>query len=71
MTTQHHIGQSIATARRAAGLSQTQLARRLDVADTTVSRWETGAADPSLATLRRLATALEVTVSSLVEENEL
>ena len=42
-------------ARRATGLSQRDLARRLGVAHSTVARWETGASSPDLTTFHRLA----------------
>ena len=40
--------QRVTLARRAAGLSQTEVATRLGVAQGTVARWESGRAVPSL-----------------------
>jgi transcriptional regulator with XRE-family HTH domain len=54
------------TARRAAGLTQKQLAEQLEVESITVSRWERGVTSPSLPRLRRIAEITETTVSDLV-----
>ena len=44
-------------ARRSAGLSQHELARRAATSQSAIARYETGASTPSLATLRRLLAA--------------
>ena len=44
----------VRSARKRLGLTQVELAQRLGVISTTVSRWETGAAVPSEPTLRLL-----------------
>lgn len=54
------------TARRAAGLTQKQLAEALGVESITVSRWERGVTTPSLPRLRRIAEITDTTVSDLV-----
>ena len=54
------------SARRAAGLTQKQLAAELGVESITVSRWERGVTTPSLVRLRRVAELTETTVSDLV-----
>jgi transcriptional regulator with XRE-family HTH domain len=53
-------------ARRAAGLTQKQLADRLEVESITVSRWERGVTSPSLPRLRRIAEITQTTVGDLV-----
>ena len=49
-------------------LSQRALAKRAKMSQTYLCNVETGKADPSLSTLKRLAQALGVTVSELVKE---
>lgn len=51
-------------ARRRAALTQAELARRLRIPQSQVSRWERGAVSPSLETLRRVirACGLELTI---------
>jgi transcriptional regulator with XRE-family HTH domain len=60
------VGARLRTARRAAGLTQKQLADQLEVESITVSRWERGVTSPSLPRLRRIAEITETTVSDLV-----
>lgn len=60
------VGARLRIARRAAGLTQKQLAAALGVESITVSRWERGVTVPSLARLRRVAEITETTVSDLV-----
>ena len=43
--------------RRAAGLTQAELARRLVTTQSAVARWETGGASPTLKTVQRIARA--------------
>ena len=51
--------------RAAAGLTQDELARRTGVRRLSVSQWECGRRAPSLATARRIAQALGVSVDEL------
>ena len=50
------------------GLSQRALAAKAKMSQTYLCNVETGKADPSLSTLKRLAKALDATVSELVME---
>ncbi|HZS15066.1 MAG TPA: helix-turn-helix transcriptional regulator [Candidatus Dormibacteraeota bacterium] len=50
-------GQSLREARLAAGLTQAELARRLGTTQSAVARAENDAVEPSLAYVRRVATA--------------
>ena len=52
--------------RRKAGLSQEQMAQQLDVSRQAVSKWETGAADPSTANLLALARLYGVSPEELL-----
>lgn len=60
------MGGRVRAARRAAGLTQKQLAEALGVEPITVSRWERDVTSPSLPRLRRIAELTETTVSDLV-----
>src|SRR3954453_5248266 len=55
----------LAKARRAAGLTQEELAHRLRVDRSTVGRWEAGTVDPTLRARRELADALRVDAAAL------
>ncbi|MGA2727830.1 MAG: helix-turn-helix transcriptional regulator [Terracidiphilus sp.] len=55
--------------RRARHLSQRQLASRMQVPRTYISKIENGKAIPTLGSLERLANALEVEVSALVRDS--
>jgi transcriptional regulator with XRE-family HTH domain len=55
--------------RRARHLSQRQLAGRMQVPRTYISKIENGKAIPTLGSLERLATALEVNVCQLVRDS--
>ena len=55
--------------RRARHLSQRQLASRMQVPRTYISKIENGKAIPTLGSLERLAQALEVEVSQLVRDS--
>lgn len=60
------IGQYIRTQRKAAGLTQQQLAQRLNVSFQAVSKWENGDAVPDVALLLDLADALNTTTDKLL-----
>ncbi len=54
--------QAIIDARRAAGLTQRDLARRTGIAQGDISRIENGTANPSVRTLQRLAKGMGMTL---------
>ena len=54
--------------RRAAGLSQEELAERLNVSRQAVSKWENGASDPSTVNLLALAKLYGVSADELLRE---
>lgn len=62
------LGQRIAERRKSLNWTQDQLAERLEVDAETVSRFERGAAVPSLVTLDRLATILKVSIADLLTD---
>lgn len=53
------IGERIKAARKALGLSQTDIARRVGVSQPAIANWESGVHDPRRLMLARLADALE------------
>ena len=59
--------EKIKRARRAAGLSQKQLAESLNVTQSAIAQVESGKALPRLETVRRIATAMGFYISDLVD----
>ena len=64
------LSEKIQTLRKQAGLSQEQLAERLNVTRQAVSRWETGEGKPDIDNLLPLARLLHTTVDYLLEEKD-
>lgn len=62
------LGQRIAGCRKSLNWTQDQLAERLEVDAETISRFERGAAVPSLVTLDRLAAILKVSIADLMAD---
>ena len=62
------LSRNIAGRRHALGLTQAQLAERLNVDTETLSRFERGRHLPSLATLEKLAAQLQTTIAALLDE---
>ena len=60
------IGKFIAERRRAAGLTQLQLAEKLNITDRAVSKWETGRAMPDSSLMIPLCEILEISVNDLL-----
>ncbi len=60
------MGRFIAERRRAAGLTQLELAIQLHITDKAVSRWERGLSRPDIGLLPQLAEILGVTINDLV-----
>jgi predicted transcriptional regulator len=54
--------QAIIDARKNAGLTQKQLSERTGINQSEISRLENGEANPSLKTLKRIATAMNTTL---------
>ncbi|MDQ4124435.1 MAG: helix-turn-helix domain-containing protein [Actinomycetota bacterium] len=63
-------GEVIRRARRRAGLSQAELARRLDTKQPVVARWETGARTPTLETVARAVEACGLALDVAVVERD-
>ncbi len=66
MATNAQMGEAMARARRRAGISQAELARRLNVTRASVANWETGVTAPRLATAALIARELGCKVDDFV-----
>lgn len=60
------LGEYIAQKRKEKQITQKELAKRLNVTDKAVSRWERGLGFPDINTLELLANALEITLTELM-----
>lgn len=60
-------GQIIRQRRKDLGLSQSQLAEKLNVQNTTISRWETGEGYPDISILLELTKVLRVRIGELLD----
>lgn len=60
------IGKFIANRRKEAGLTQAQLAQRLNITDRAVSKWETGRAMPDSSIMLALCEVLNISVNDLL-----
>ena len=63
---QVRIGKFIAQRRRDVGLTQMQLAEKLDITDRAVSKWETGRSLPDSAIMLDLCDVLKITVNDVL-----
>lgn len=66
----HHIGSLIRARRRALGLTQAELARRVEKSTSYISTLESGNTAPSLTALRHIAAALDTVVGFFFEEQQ-
>jgi transcriptional regulator with XRE-family HTH domain len=64
------LGHAVKARRHGLGLTQEQLSLRSDLHQRWVSNVETGKRNPSYASLRRLAAALDLTTSQLIANAE-
>ncbi len=62
------IGQNIAAYRKRFGMTQAELAQKLNYSDKAVSKWERGESVPDVLTLVQLAEQFGVTVNELLED---
>lgn len=69
-TIEESLGRKIAAQRRAVGLTQAQLAERVDVQPETICRIETGKRTASLDLLVRMADALDLELHELFRTHE-
>ena len=64
------IGNRLYQYRRKSGLSQEELAAKLGVSRQAVSKWESGASDPSTTNLMALAKLFGVSAEELLKETQ-
>ena len=62
------IGANIAAYRKHAGMTQSNLAERLNYSDKAVSKWERGESVPDVLTMMQLAEQFGITVNDLLED---
>lgn len=67
---QQRLAELIREGRKAAELTQVQLAEALDLKQSTISEWEAGKFVPTVSNLLRLASILDLDISSLVEKSK-
>lgn len=60
------VGELICRLRRESGMTQKQLAQRMNISDKTVSKWERGQGCPDVSLLRELSKALSVNVEQIL-----
>lgn len=68
ITRRRELGERLVATRRAAGLSQDQLADRVGVERRTIQRYESGERDPRYTDLLLIANALGAPLADLVRE---
>ena len=61
-----NIGERIVIARTNAGLTQAELAKRMDIPYQTIGHWERNMSSPKFSSLERLADALGINVKTLI-----
>jgi len=61
-----NFGESIKKIREEKGFSQEELAKKLDVAQSTIGMWESGKRTPKLDELNRLSRVLNITINRLI-----
>lgn len=64
------IGRNIVSLRKSAGMTQADLAAKLNYSDKAVSKWERGEAIPDIETLRALADLFGITVDELISDRK-
>ena len=61
------IGKTIASLRKAKGMTQNELAEKMNVTDKAVSKWERDLSCPDINTISKLADILDVSVEELLK----
>lgn len=62
-------GEKLSLLRKQRGMTQMELAEKLDISRQAVSRWEQGTSEPSTENLVSIGKLFDVTVDSLMNEN--
>ena len=64
----YRIGANIAAYRKRDGLTQANLAEKLNYSDKAVSKWERGESFPDVETVKRIADLYDVSIDALLKE---
>lgn len=70
MTFKNTVARNIAKYRKASGLTQSELAERLNYSDKSVSKWERAEGTPDTETLVAMARLFGVTINELISEGD-
>ena len=62
-----NIGETIASLRKEKGMTQSELAEKMNVTDKAVSKWERNLSCPDINTISKLANILEISVEELLK----
>jgi transcriptional regulator with XRE-family HTH domain len=65
-----NLGENLKKVRKAAGVTQKELAERLQVYQKDISRWENNELTPSAITLARICNALNASADVILELNK-
>ena len=63
------IAKNLVALRKKHGLTQNELAKKLDYSDNTISRWENAELSPSIETLQKISEVYNIPLYSLLEED--
>jgi transcriptional regulator with XRE-family HTH domain len=66
-----NLGENIKNARKSAGVTQKELAERLQVYQKDISRWENNEITPSVITLAKICRALNVSADKILELDDM
>ena len=66
-----NFSEKLLTLRKTKGMTQEQLAERLDVSRQSISKWESGQAVPELEKIVALSTIFDVTTDYLLKSSEI
>lgn len=61
------LGKRLAELRRDAGMTQTDLGKRLSITAQAISKWENDTAEPDISTIRRIAEIYGITVTEIID----
>ncbi len=70
MDIKENLAKNLVACRKAFGLTQAELAEKLNYSDKAVSKWERGESVPDLVVLKQLADFYGITIDKLISENK-
>jgi transcriptional regulator with XRE-family HTH domain len=66
MLTQEKFGQILKAFRKRQGLTQKELAQKINISQATISTWEEGTKDPGFSNILQICEAFQITVDELL-----